>query len=159
MRDTTLQFDSFHRMAPLQMLYSATSTYILKVNNLNVNISETVRASEKTARYDADVDIRLPIAPHRILYFTTLTFIFNIRHFHIQHLPKTADIPGRFASTRTAPAVELLFRFHRQLSTRRACLRHFACRAENVLPLPIREGTFAGSIWSRVMEVHRDDCI
>ena len=47
------------------------------------------------------------------MYSKTLKFIFKIKQFLVKHLmlqkcANTADVPGRFASTGTASAVELL---------------------------------------------------
>ena len=49
-----------------------------------------------------------------MLYIVTLTFVFEIKYFLVMHLlrkknAQTADVAGRFASTRTAPDAELLF--------------------------------------------------
>ena len=47
-----------------------------------------------------------------MLYCVTLTLIFKVKNLLVMHLlykiAQTADVPGRFALTRTAPAMELL---------------------------------------------------
>ena len=63
MRIVTINVDIFHRMAILRMLYSVTLTLIFKVNILNVNISETMRASVRMRAMtvtDDDIRHRMP---------------------------------------------------------------------------------------------------
>ena len=59
-----------------------------------------------------DFDIWHRIAPLQVLCLITLTFIFNVKHFLLgicnKNCAETMGVPGRFASTCTAPAVELL---------------------------------------------------
>ena len=53
---------------------------------LKASISEMVRAIAKMRRMTlADVDIRRRIAPLRILYRVTLTFVFKVKHFLVLH--------------------------------------------------------------------------
>ena len=51
----------------------------------------------------------------------TLTFIFKVKHLRALHLhtkcAKTANVPGRFASTHTTPAMELLLLTMRKLTS------------------------------------------
>ena len=59
-----------------------------------------------------------------MLYSVTLTFIFRVKHFLIAFAIKsaqTANVSGRFASTRTGPAVELLLSRSKPDSRRRRC--------------------------------------
>ena len=80
----------------------------------NVNISKTVRASEKfSSMIFIEVDICHRMGPLWMLYSATLTFIFKVTHYIVMHLlwkkstrqrMSLADLPRRARP----PAAELL---------------------------------------------------
>ena len=67
----------------------------------------------------AEVNTRHRTTPLSLLYSVILTFIIKVKHFldmqFLQKIVQAADFPGRFASTRTASAVELLLFCNSQL--------------------------------------------
>ena len=82
-----------------------------------------MRVSEKGSLMTViEVDICHRMGPLLFVYSITLTFIFKVKNFLVMQfslkIMQSADIPGRFASTRTGSAVELLlFYFHPRIRT------------------------------------------
>ena len=106
------QSNGVSRMASLRMLCIRTDVRFQGHEYWTVYIWKTVRASEKCSSVTfIEFDIWHRMAPFRTLYVVTSNFIFKVKLFLWICYKKVAcyaDVRGRFASSRTAPAVELL---------------------------------------------------
>ena len=81
MRKTFVDFDNVNWMVWLRKFLTVLLIYVLKINSLNVNISETVWASDiMDGRTFKDVDICQQMIPLRTLNLMTLTHFFKVNN-------------------------------------------------------------------------------